>query len=309
MKRIVSISLGSSKRDKTAEASFLGESFSIERVGTNGDLTEFSNKFRELDGKVEALGVGGADMYIYAGGKRYTFRQIKNLTSCAVKTPVVDGSGLKNTLERETITYLQREGVIDFKNSKVLLVSAVDRFGMAEAFHATGASVVYGDFMFALGMDIPLRSLDAVHKAARVVLPIVVQLPFQMLYPTGDKQNTITPKWGNYYQDADVIAGDFPYIRRYMPDNLSGKIILTNTTTSDDIKDLRDRGVRMLITTTPEFDGRSFGTNVMEGVLVALSGKKPEELTPVNYLKMLKDLNWKPRISLLQEASSTISSK
>ena len=51
-----------------------------------------------------------------------------------------------------------------------------------------------------------------------------------------------------------------------------------------------------LVTSTPEFDGRSFGTNVMEGVLVALSGKRPEELTPQDYMDLLKRINWTPRI-------------
>ena len=50
---------------------------------------------------------------------------------------------------------------------------------------------------------------------------------------------------------------------------------------------------------TPELDGRSFGTNVMEGVLVAVSGRKPSELTPDDYLKLLAQLNWQPRVETL----------
>ncbi|MEO7715107.1 MAG: quinate 5-dehydrogenase [Capsulimonas sp.] len=299
MKRVTSISLGSSLRNKSVEADFLGEKFQIERVGTDGDLKLFQKKLIELDGKVDAFGLGGTDMYIYAAGKRYTFRQIERLAAAAVKTPVVDGSGLKNTLERETVQYLQREGIIDLAHSKVLLVCAVDRFGMAEALDATGASVVYGDLMFAVGVPIALRSMTAVNQAARVLLPLIVQLPFQWLYPTGEKQNTITPKWTSFYDEADVIAGDFPYIRRYMPENLAGKTILTNTTTAEDVLELTKRGVKTLITTTPQFEGRSFGTNVMEGVLVTLSGRKPEELTPKDYMDLMAKLNWKPRIQTL----------
>nr|WP_218025690.1 hypothetical protein [Capsulimonas corticalis] len=259
----------------------------------------FHQKLVELDGQVDAFGLGGTDMHIYAAGKRYTFRQIEKLASAAVKTPVVDGSGLKNTLERETVQYLQREGIVDFAHSKVLLVSAVDRFGMAEALDATGASVVYGDMMFGLGVPIALRSLGAVNKAAKVLLPLVVQMPFSWLYPTGEKQNTITPKWTNFYDEANVIAGDFPYIRRYMPETLAGKIVLTNTTTAEDVEALTKRGVKTLITTTPEFEGRSFGTNVMEGVLVTLSGRKPEDLSPKDYMDLMAKLNWKPRIQTL----------
>ncbi|MFZ8255356.1 quinate 5-dehydrogenase, partial [Staphylococcus aureus] len=86
----------------------------------------------DLDGVVDALGVGGADIYVRVGARTYPFKQIQKLVSVATKTPVVDGSGLKHTLERETIVRLQKDGIVDFKNECVLLVSAVDRFGMAQ---------------------------------------------------------------------------------------------------------------------------------------------------------------------------------
>ncbi len=299
MKRITSISLGSTTRDKAATATFLGEEFSIERIGTDGDMGLFRRKLTELDGQVDAFGLGGTDMYIWAAGRRYAFREIEQLARAAVKTPVVDGSGLKNTLERETVLRLQREGTVDFSHAKVLLVSGVDRFGMAEALAETGASVVYGDFMFGLGVPVALRSIGALQRAARVLLPLIVRLPFKWLYPTGEKQNEITPKWGSFYAEADVIAGDFPYIRRYMPEDLQGKTVLTNTTRPADVEDLRKRGVKSLITTTPQIDGGSFGTNVMEGVLVALSGKKPADLCPADYMDLLSRLNWAPRVQAL----------
>ena len=299
MKRITSISLGSSARDKSVTATFAGEEFCVERIGTNGDMAEFKRRLIALDGVADAFGLGGTDMYIYAAGRRYVFREIERLAAAAVKTPVVDGSGLKNTLERETVVRLQRDGIVNFAGAKVLLVSGVDRFGMAEALDAAGASVVYGDLLFALGLPLPLRSLASLSNAARLLAPIVTRLPFSWLYPTGEKQNTITPKWGKYYAEADIIAGDFPYIRRYMPARLDGKTILTNTITADDVQQLKQRGVRLLVTTTPELDGRSFGTNVMEGVLVTLSGRKPAELTPDDYLKLLAQLNWQPRVETL----------
>ena len=299
MKRIVSVSLGSTARDKAATAVFLGEEFSVERIGTDGSLPLFRRKLAELDGYVDAFGLGGTDMYIWAAGRRYTFRQIERLASVAKKTPVVDGSGLKNTLERETIHRLQDMGVLDFKRRKVLLVSAVDRFGMAEALAETGASVVYGDFMFGLGLPLPMRSIETVGRAARALLPLITRLPFQWLYPTGEKQNTITPKWEKFYAEADIIAGDFPFIRRYMPPRLDGKTILTNTIRPADVDALRERGVKTLITTTPQIDGGSFGTNVMEGVLVALSGKPPASLTSADYMDLLSRLHWSPQVQTL----------
>lgn len=58
MKRIVSISLGSSKRDHRVSLSILGEEVIIERIGTDGDIDKAIEKIRELDGKVSAIGLG-----------------------------------------------------------------------------------------------------------------------------------------------------------------------------------------------------------------------------------------------------------
>ena len=116
--------MGSSKRNKAHELDILGTPFKIERIGTDGDLDRFAKMFADLDGEVDALGVGGADIYVVVGKKRYAFKQIQKLIRGAVKTPVVDGSGLKHTLERETVLRLQREGTVDFAKEKVLLVSA-----------------------------------------------------------------------------------------------------------------------------------------------------------------------------------------
>ena len=46
-----------------------------------------------------------------------------------------------------------------------------------------------------------------------------------------------------------------------------------------------------------EFDGQSFGTNVMEGVLVTLLKERGLPPTEENYLKLLGELGWQPRIT------------
>jgi len=69
--------------------------------------------------------------------------------------------------------------------------------------------------------------------------------------------------------------------------------------TSANVKDLKNRGVKYLITTTPEFEGRSFGTNVFQATLAAVSGKSPDELSPDDYLKIIEKNGFKPRIEKL----------
>lgn len=307
-KRVVGISLGSKARDHQTEVDVLGETVYIERRGTDGDLKEAARLLRELDGKVDAFGLGGIDRYLFAAGRRYVIRDAERLASAAKRTPVVDGAGLKDSLERRVVQYLHEKGIISFRGKRVLMVAAVDRFGMAEALADNGCDLVFGDLMFALGVPVRLRSLRGLSRLARLALPVITRLPFRILYPTGAKQHEIHPKYEHIYQWADIIAGDFHLIRRHLPEKLPGKIILTNTVTPADRELLRERGVSTLITTTPNLGGRSFGTNVIEATLVAVSGRRAEDLHPSDYFRLLDTLEFRPWVESLQAEAAVESS-
>jgi len=300
MLRIVSVSIGSSARDKKTKSEFLGQPVEMERVGTDGDLLKAARLISELDGKVDAIGLGGIDLYLFAGKRRFKIREAKRLANAAKTTPVVDGSGLKITLERQLVDELAQ----DFpgkplKESRALMVSGADRWGMAEGIAAHAAQVVLGDLMFGLGIPIPLRSIRALERVARFAAPIVAQLPFKLLYPTGDKQQEHKPKYQDFFNWADWYCGDFHYIRRNLPEDLAGKVILTNTTTADDREPLRSRGLSYLVTTTPVIDGRSFGMNVLEGLIVALIRQAGDMPSPANIAIFVNKLGLSPNIDKL----------
>jgi hypothetical protein len=297
VKRVVSVSLGSSSRDHRGSVTLMGEEFDIARVGTDGKLDAAIAMVRDLDGKVDAIGLGGIDVYLYAGRHRYALRDGVRLLEAASVTPVVDGSGLKNTLEREAVRFMRKELAIDLRGRRVLMVSALDRFGMAQALVDAGADVLFGDFIFALDKDMPVRDLHQFEQMAEKYLPDACKLPFQFFYPTGKKQEKPPePKYPQYYEQAEIIAGDFHFLRQYMPERLEGKIVLTNTVTQANVDELGARGVKLLITTTPEIAGRSFGTNVLEAALLALLGKAWRDVVPADYERLLAELRLKPRV-------------
>lgn len=306
MKHVVSVSLGSSSRDHRARVELLGESFELERIGMDGSIERAMQKLRELDGTVDAIGLGGIDVYLYAGSKRFALRDGLRLLDAVKLTPVVDGSGLKNTLEREAVRFLHEELGVELSGTNVLMVSALDRFGMAQAFVDAGADVLFGDFIFALDLDKPVRGLAEFEALAERYLPDACKLPFQFFYPTGKKQDRPPqPKYPEYYAQARIVAGDFHFMRQFMPDRLDGKLVLTNTLTERDVDELRRRGVAQLVTTTPDFGGRSFGTNVVEAALLALLGKRWADVTPNDYADLLARLALRPRVLSLGEAPSS----
>jgi len=301
MKKVVSVSLGSSRRNHQVEIQFGGQEYSISRIGTDGDFQKALSLIRELDGKVDAIGLGGIDLYLRVGNRKYILRDALRLANAAQKTPVVDGSGVKYTLERKIVQNLSSLLSLSPAETPVLLVSGVDRYGMAEGFSTAGYPLVMGDFLFALGLPIPISSLTALKILASLLLPFLTRLPFSILYPIGEKQEESKPKFTRYFEKARLIAGDFHYIKRYAPADLSGKIILTNTTTAEDVEDLRKRGVKTLITTTPVFEGRSFGTNVLEALLVAHAGYQGRGGLPdAQYAEYVEKFSFQPVIRELQ---------
>ena len=300
MKRAVSISIGSSQRDKAVEIELLGEQVQIERIGTDGDMEKAAMLYKELDGKVDAFGVGGADLGVMVADKWYPLYSVQPMVRYVNQTPIVDGAGLKNTLENQVAPFMESQikPYLDEVGRKAFITLGVDRWGMSKSFLDGGYECVFGDIMFGLGLPIAIRSEKSLKILASILMPIVGRVPFEWVYPTGEKQESRDPKWEEYYQWATVIAGDCHYIKRHMPYRLNGKVIVTNTTTSDDVKLFKEAGCKYLVTSTPVFEGRSFGTNMMEAALIAASGKG-RKLTRQELNQLLDQLGFEPQLQEL----------
>jgi len=302
MKRIVSVSLGSSRRNHKYVIDAAGEKVELERIGTDGDVKQAIRLIRELDGKVDAIGLGGISMYLYAGGRRYILDEARRSASHAKKTPVVDGAGIKQAIEGKLAGIFEAKTGEKLAGRTALIVSAVERYAMAESLLAAGCRLLIGDLIFALGLPVPLHSLRTLDRVGKALLPLICRLPIKMLYPTGSKQEEqkSAKKATRFLEEAEILTGDFHYIRRHLPEKLDGKAIISNTVTRTDRELLAERGASWLVTASPELGGRSFATNILDALVVAVSGRRPEELTAADYEDHLKKLSLYPRVENLQ---------
>lgn len=299
MKIVVSISLGSSKRNSRVETTLLGTPIILERIGVDGDRQLARRLFLDMDGKVDAFGFGGADLGFWVDNHWQRLHSVASLVD-GVRTPVADGGMLRRIVERNCAQRMERLTSPIFPK-RVLVCTAAARYDLARSFVDAGYDYLFGDLGFAAGLPVPVRSLRTLHLLARVLFPLFARLPFDWLYPTGDKQQEIHPKFAHWFDWATVIADDFHYVHRHLPDRLDGKTIVTNTTTAQDVELLRQRGLRTLVTTTPRLNGRSFGTNVIEAGLIAISGKG-RPLTPDEIRAMLHPDDLAPSITELNPA-------
>lgn len=298
MKRVVSISLGSSKRNKTVELKLGDQTISIARIGCDGDEKRARALFASLDGQVDAMGVGGVELYVRVADKHYPLRSGLNLVKDVKRTPYTDGRGLKYTLERELFQLAEPHLDSLIGPRKAMMPLAADRYGLAESLDRAGFDLVFCDLMFGLGLPIPVKGLTRLRRLAGLLMPVIGLMPISMLYPTGQNQDENVPKYEQWFNYGPVVAGDFLYIRRHMPVDLTGKIILTNTTTEEDVALLQERGVSYLVTGTPRLEGRSFGTNMMEAALIAYAGLG-RPLTDGELHGLIHELELKPSVQKL----------
>ena len=302
MKRAVSVSLGSSARNKRVVVEFKGQPVEVERIGTDGDIEAARQLYKSLDGQVDAFGVGGVDLYLRLDGRETPLRAALKLVSEVKATPLVDGRGLKHTLERRVFELARPFLGPAPRFQQAFVPVAIDRIGLAQAVDEVSDHIILGDLMVALGVPIAVKSIPAFKRLARILLPFVSHFPMSMLFygSSGAEQE---PKYEKYFQGSDLLAGDFLFMRKYMPLDLGGKTIVTNTTTEADIKLLQERGVKTLITTTPRYEGRSFGTNMLEAALTAYAGLgrplRDEELNA-----LIDELDLRPTVLKLNEAAA-----
>ncbi|MBI5148283.1 quinate 5-dehydrogenase [Candidatus Pacearchaeota archaeon] len=289
MKNILSVSFGSSTRDKKVELEIGGEQFVIERKGTDGNKARARVTYMKYDGIIDAFGIGGTDLYFCIENRLYKLKDTARLIENVRRSVIVDGVGIKITREAEMPEFLEKQG-IKIKGKKAFVPCAVDRYPLAKSLSKV-ADCTFGDLMTTLGIPIAVKDLRVIKGLAYTLLPFITKLPIEYFYPLGEKQEKNTPKYERYFKDAEIIASDFHFIRRYAPKDLEGKLIITNTTTEKDIQFLKERGVSIVATSTPVIDGRTFGTNVLEAVVCSLLGRKRGEETK-NYAEYKKILDY-----------------
>jgi hypothetical protein len=105
------------------------------------------------------LGIGGVDLYLRLDERVYPLRAALKLVSDVKQTPVVDGRGLKHTLERRIFELAEpfRENPPRYRQAFIPV--AIDRLGLAAAVEGVSDRIILGDLMVGLGIPIPVKGI------------------------------------------------------------------------------------------------------------------------------------------------------
>ena len=94
MKTIVTVSLGSSKKDFEFKTRFLGKNFTIHRMGSDEDTTKAWEIMRRQQAHADAIGLSEISDHINVGMRTLINKETRRLTNVVTRVPVTTGATL-----------------------------------------------------------------------------------------------------------------------------------------------------------------------------------------------------------------------
>lgn len=303
MKKIVSISLGKAEHDYEFTGNFLGKKFQIKRVGCDGNIDLVKKRVKEYDGQVDVIGLGGISAYFKIGNTVHIHQEAQSVIRQAKKTPIADGRGLKSILQSWTVRSINQRLKDLFNYENVLFLSGVAQYEMAQVMQEYTNNFSFCDPLIHFNTPYVLDSINALEYYAAASMPVLTRMPYSWFYPKGWDGDQWKPLLiGKPFEKAEIIIGDYTYIRHYTPSMLPNKIVVTDSVDEAGIALLKKRGVRTIVTTVPDLFKQRIDINVMHALFAAFLDKKPQEITENDYLEIIDKANIEPRVIYPQGA-------
>jgi len=298
MKRVVSVSLGSRTRDYSFRTGFLGERFEVTRVGTDGDAGTAMQVLAEFRDKADALGLGMVRDHYTVGTNRYAEAETRKLEQQALDTPITTGGKLREIVQEWTLRTAQAELGNVFSNAKVLFLSGAHSYRLASILAESTDNLSFADPIVQFGIPSCLHTLDALELYAAGSHPILRVKSGRELIPS------LAPlKFFNHLflkraiRDAHVVvATHYDQLSHYGRAELDGKIVITSTVSGERIRELADKGVRLVLDCSIQPFAETVDLNAVEAMVMAALNKPAEDISHDDYLEIFTDLELAPRI-------------
>jgi predicted amino acid dehydrogenase len=297
MKKVICVSLGSSKYDYEFDTEFLGQEFNIRRIGTDGDETQAWEQLQRLQSKCDVIGIGMVTDTYEVGNRSFVDEKTERLTSVVTRVPVSTGSRLRSMLQISAIHYTQKKLVNYFNNNKVLFLSGIANYPLAVALREYTPNIKFADSVLQSGVPKLLTSIDALELYA------IGQHSFNAYTPEMVRKRLPKGKvvqkvvMNKAIKDAHLIVGTCAEILEYgSKESLSGKTIISSVVTDDDVASFKALDVNLVIDVTPKVLDRTVGLNILEAMILAASEVSAEDLSSDDIHEIIKELKIKPRL-------------
>jgi predicted amino acid dehydrogenase len=295
MKKIVTVSLGSSKKDFEFTTEFLGQEFSIHRMGADESVTKAWELMRRQQAHADAIGLSEISDHINVGMRTLINKETRRLTSVVTRVPVTTGATLRRLLQVRAVRYVQKELGRYFDNNLVLFLSGMRNYDIAVALSDYTRNLSFADALLQTGAPVLLTSLDQLELFAKGSELVLNGRPGQLLesaFP-GFKNQQLS----GAVAKSHVVVGTFGEIKAVgTPANLEGKTLITSAIDDERMAFFKKCKVNLVVDVSPKLFERVVGINVIEAMILATLEKSPEEVSDDDFNEILDELQIKPRL-------------
>ena len=295
MKKVVTVSLGSSKYDFSFETDFLGERFQIKRLGADDDTGKAWELMRRQQTMADAIGLGEIGDHWHVGQNTVINKETRRLLNVVTRVPATTGATLRRLLQVRAVRYVQNHLGNYFNNNIVLFLSGMRNWDMAQAMSDYTPNLQFADALAQTGAPTLLTSLQQLEYYAKGSEIALTGKPGEMLESmlAGFKSSRI----GAAVAKSHVIVGTFHELKEVgTPANLDGKTVITSAVDDDRLAFFKQCKVNLVIDVSPQLFPRVVGTNVIEAMILAALDKPKEEISDDDFSEILDELDIKPRL-------------
>jgi predicted amino acid dehydrogenase len=295
MKKVVTVTLGSSKQDFEFKTEFLGQSFSVRRLGADMDTGKAWELMRRQQASADAIGLGEISDHYHVGLRTIINKDTQHLTNVVTRVPVTTGATLRRLLQVRAVRYVQKELGNYFNNNLVLFLSGMRNYDMAVALSDYTKNLSFADALFQTGAPTMLTSLEQLEMYAKGSELILSSRTGRALESA--LSSFKNSRVASVVEKSHVIVGTFAEIKAVgSPANLEGKTLITSAVDDERMAFFTKCKVNLVVDVSPKLFDKVVGINTIEAMILATLEKRQEEVSDDDLEEILDELDIVPRL-------------
>jgi predicted amino acid dehydrogenase len=295
MKKVTTVSLGSSKQDFKFQTEFLGHRFEVQRLGADDDVGKAWELMRRQQVTADAIGLGEVGDHYHVGQDTRINKETQRLLNVVTRVPATTGATLRRLLQVRAVRHVQNLIGSYFNNNLVLFLSGMRNYDMAVALSDYTPNLKFADALAQTGAPTMLTSLTQLELYAKGSDWALTGRAGEMLEAglSGFKAKLIAAEVAK----SHVIVGTFHELKEVgSAKNLAGKTVITSAVDDTRLEFFKQCKVNLVIDVSPQLFERVVGTNVIEAMILAALGKPRETVSDDDLAEIIDELDIKPRL-------------
>ena len=295
MKKVVTVTLGSSKKDFEFKTTFLGQEFSVRRLGADKDSSKAWELMRRQQANADAIALSDMVDHYHVGLRTVVNKESQALMQVVTRVPVTTGASLRRLLQVRAVRHVQKELGNYFNNNLVLFLSGMRNYDMAVALSDYTRNLSFADPVFQAGSPLLLSSLEQLELYAKgkELLPDIVPGKFLKSVLSTLKNKIVA----NAVAKSHVIVGTFREIQAVSSSgNLDGKTLITSAIDDEALAFFAKHKVNLVVDVSPKLFDKVVGISTITAMILASTGKSEAELSDHDFEEIINELDIKPRL-------------